>query len=324
MNSICCLTSLVLQTLKSKCLSVRDQLFVTLLRLRRGFNLSSLAHMYSVSDSYISNIFTTWIMFLYQHFKDYETVMFPERQVFKQFMPKVFKKFKNIRASIDCTEFFCEVPRDYGCQGNMYSSYKHHTTMKCLIAVNLNGAACFVSDLYEGSVDDVRIFKTCGLFNPGDSFLVDKGFTVQDVLLSKQATIFIPPFLGKRDSLTKKEIMLTKRIAKAGIHVERFNERLKKFRLTCGTIPLVLSPMASQLVYYASELELFSKMVKNRFIFAGINFREWPLRDISRVKSFANGGKSGSEKDNNLCPLFEKHGSQRERDIETRLKSIKC
>lgn len=25
-----------------------------------------------------------------------------------------------------------------------------------------------------------------------------------------------------------------------------------------------------------------------------------PLRDISRVKSFANGGKSGSEKDNNL------------------------
>lgn len=250
----------VLSSPASKCLSVRDQLFVTLLRLRRGFNLSTLAHMYSVSDSYISNIFTTWIMFLYQHFKDYETVMFPERQVFKQFMPKVFKKFKNIRASIDCTEFFCEVPRDYGCQGNMYSSYKHHTTMKCLIAVNPNGAACFVSDLYEGSVDDVRIYKTCGLMNhvnPGDSFLVDKGFTVQDVLLSKQATIFIPPFLGKRDSLTKEEIMLTKRIAKARIHVERFNERLKKFRLICGTIPLVLSPMASQLVYVSCCLVNF-------------------------------------------------------------------
>ncbi|XP_057292562.1 uncharacterized protein LOC130621275 [Hydractinia symbiolongicarpus] len=199
--------------LKSKCLSIRDQLFVTLLRLRRGFNLSSLAHMYGVSDSYIN----------------YETVMFPERQVSKQFMPKVFKKFKNIRASIDCTEFFCEVPRDYGCQGNMYSSYKHHTTMKCLIAVNLNGAACFVSDLYEGSVDDVRIFKTCGLMNhvnPGDNFLVDKGFTVQDVLLSKQATIFIPPFLGKRDSLTKEEIMLTKRIAKARMHTVYVNNIL--------------------------------------------------------------------------------------------------
>ena len=61
--------------------------------------------------------------------------------------------------------------------------------------------------------------------NYKDAFLVDKGFTVQHLLLPKQATIFIPPFLGKRDKFTKEEIILTKRIAKARIHVERFNER---------------------------------------------------------------------------------------------------
>ena len=47
--------------------------------------------------------------------------------------------------------------RDYAQQGNVYSSYKHHTTMKVLIAVTPKGAACFISDLYEGSVSDVRV-----------------------------------------------------------------------------------------------------------------------------------------------------------------------
>ena len=241
---------------------ISEQLFVTLLRLRRGFNIFTIAHMYDVSLSYVRKIFTTWIMFLYNHFKDHSCLMFPEREVFKSLLPKIFKRFKNIRASVDCTEFKCEVPRDYAQQGNTYSSYKHHTTMKCLIAVNPNGAACFVSDLYEGSIDDVTIFKRCGILNhinPGDSLLVDKGFTIQDLLLPIQATIHIPPFLGKRDAFTKEEVMLTKRIAKARIHVERFNERLKKFRLLDRVIPLVLSPMASQLVYVASCLVNFQE-----------------------------------------------------------------
>ena len=53
--------------------------------------------------------------------------------------------------------------------------------MKCLIAVNPNGAACFVSDLFEGSISDVDIFEQCGILqhvNLKDSFLVDKEFTV--------------------------------------------------------------------------------------------------------------------------------------------------
>ena len=49
----------------------------------------------------------------------------------------------------------------------------------------------------------------------GDACLVDKGFTTQHPLLTKQATIFIPPFLRKRNAFTTEEVMLTKRIAKA-------------------------------------------------------------------------------------------------------------
>ena len=107
------------------------------------------------------------------------------------------------------------------------------------------------------SIDDVEIFRLCDILehiNPGDLLLVDKGFTVQHLLLAKQTTIEIPAFLGKRDKFTKEELLATKQIAKARIHVEQCNERLEKFRLLDRTIPLNLSHVASQLVYVASCL----------------------------------------------------------------------
>ena len=147
----------------SEKLSIKEQLFITLLRPRRGFDIATIAYIYDVSETLICKIFTTWIQFLFCHFKQYKYQMFPCRQISRPLLPKIFKKFKNVRCSVNCTEFFCESPTDYGQQGNMYSSYKNHTTMKCLIAVNPNGAACFVSDLFEGSLSDVRIFKQCGI-----------------------------------------------------------------------------------------------------------------------------------------------------------------
>ena len=132
--------------------------------------------------------------------------------------------------------------------------------MKCLIAVHPNGAACFISDLFERSISVVDIFDQCGILqqvNPGDALLVDKGFTIQHLLLTKQTPIFIPPFLPKRDASTKEEVMLTKQIVKARIHVERFC--FKKIRILECVIPLNLHPIASQMAYVASCLFNFQE-----------------------------------------------------------------
>ncbi|XP_066921327.1 uncharacterized protein [Clytia hemisphaerica] len=145
-------TNKINSTIRNFSLPIPDQLFITLLRFLRGFNLYTLAHFYDVSEKTIRTIFTTWIMFMFHHFKSLKDVIFPERQVFKKTLPKIFRPFKNIRASIDCTEFKCESPCDYKQQG------KSNCTMKCLIAVNPNGAACFVLDLFEGIITDVNIF----------------------------------------------------------------------------------------------------------------------------------------------------------------------
>ena len=238
----------------------KEEMFITLLKLKRGFTHQTIAYTFNVSKTLVTRIFITWIQFLYLHFKELD--IFPSRDFFKENLPKVFRPFRNIRCVIDCTEFSCESPLNYAHQGNLYSSYKHHTTLKALIAVAPNGAACFISDMYEGSIDDVEITKKSGFLDyiqPGDLILGDRGFTIQELLHRKQAQIKIPAFLGKRDKLTRGEEMDTRRIAKARIHIERFNGRLKKFQLINKTIPLSLIPIASQLIYVASCLVNFQQ-----------------------------------------------------------------
>ena len=152
------------------------------------------------------------------------------------------------------------LPPHFARQGNTFSSYKHTNTFKCLIAVTPNGGACFVSDLFEGDISDVEIFKESGILNhikPYDIILADRGFTVQDLLNPLQAKIKIPAFLKGRSSLTVAEELATRKIAKARIHVERFNQRLKEFKLVGRTIPLSLAPLATQMVVVASGLVNF-------------------------------------------------------------------
>ena len=216
---------------RNKRLTPKEELFLTLMRLRRGFSLQTLSYLYDVPTPTLSKMFTTWIQFIYLEFNEIKSLMFPSANDLKSTLPPVFKGFNNIRCSIDCTEFHCQSPRNYSRQGNLYSQYKSHTTFKALIAVTPHGSACFISDLFEGSISDRDIFCRSGIIdfiNPGDVLLVDKGFKIEDVLAPFMASTEIPPFLGKREHFTKEEIMKTRKIARARIHVERFNERLKK------------------------------------------------------------------------------------------------
>lgn len=247
--------------------SSKEKLFICLVRLRRGFTIKTLAVLLSTSDrkveqTMIGKIFTTYIQLMYKVFRDMETVMFPTRELLRRFTPKVFKTLKNVRCIVDCTEFRIETSRNFARQGNTYSSYKHTNTFKCLIAVTPNGGACFVSDLYEGDIGDVQIFKESGILkhiNPNDVILVDRGFTVQDLVNPLQAHIKIPAFLKGRGNLSAAEELSTRKIAKARIHVERFNERLKQFRLVGRKIPLSLAPLATQMVVVACCLVNFQQ-----------------------------------------------------------------
>ena len=83
----------------------------------------------------------------------------------------------------------------------MYSSYKNHSTYKSLIGVAPNGAITYMSQCYEGSISDNDTVKKIGFLDklePGDLVMVDRGFTIRDILTKRKVDLNIPPFLNGR------------------------------------------------------------------------------------------------------------------------------
>ena len=82
----------------------------------------------------------------------------------------------------------------------------------------------------------MQIFEESGILKhlePHDLILADRGFTVEHLVNPLQAKIRIPAFLKGRKSFTAHEELESRKIAKARIHIERFNQRLKQFKLNC-------------------------------------------------------------------------------------------
>ncbi len=245
-------------------LSHKDQLLLTLMRLRHGLLNTDLAYRFGVSESVVTITVTTWIQFLYLQFGRLRNDMFPPRQHIKSMLPACFRRYRNIRTIIDCTEFRVQTASNFEQQGNLYSSYKSHTTFKVLVGISPNGAITYVSDAYEGSISDKDIVVQSGFLDrlhPGDMVMADRGFLIREVLNERKVDLNIPPFLNGRKKFTPQEEAQTKQIAKVRIHVERAIERLKKFRLLQKVIPLSLVPVFSQIVFVCACLVNFQEPI---------------------------------------------------------------
>ena len=52
-----------------------------------------------------------------------------------------------------------------------------------------------------------------------DTVLADRGFTIEDLVVSKKASLVIPPFMKGKRALSIREEAVTRVIAKARIHI---------------------------------------------------------------------------------------------------------
>ena len=213
-------------------LSREDQLFLFLMKLNLNIGHEMLSDWFRVSRGTITSVFHTWLDALHRVvFLGFMKVV-PSREANAGSMPECFKSYPNCRMVLDCTEVTVDIPGKMEMHNVVYSHYKHRTTLKGLVGVAPNGTVTFASKLYPGSTSDKAIVKDCGVldcFVPGDCILADKGFLIAD-LLPPGVTVNIPPFLTT-PQFTLQQIEKTESIAKARIHVERANERIKCFKI---------------------------------------------------------------------------------------------
>ena len=117
-----------------------------------------MSYQFKMSAKTVGNLFVTWVQLMYLKFDKMRKHMFAP-QSHHHPLPPVFrnKLLSKVRVGIDCVEFRCESSGDYKQQGNLYSQYKSHTTVKCLTGCAPNGSCMFVSAAFEVSRHEYRI-----------------------------------------------------------------------------------------------------------------------------------------------------------------------
>lgn len=70
--------------------------------------------------------------------------------------------------------------------------------------------------------------------------MVDKGFLIEDITRAHRIKLVRPPYLRKKNQMSEEEAKATVEIAKARVHIERTNQRIKVFEIFTKPLPISL------------------------------------------------------------------------------------
>lgn len=261
-----------------------NQLFMTLVKLKLDLNIRDIANRFQISTATVSRYFITWVCFLHHELK--EVAWFPSKEQVAETLPHAFReKYPTTFAIIDASEVFVETPSDLMLQSTTWSNYKHHNTFKFLVACTPNGAICYISPLYLGSVSDPTLTKDCGFLQKlqgmsGISIMADQGFTVKEALSELGIGLNLPPFMDGHGQLPANEVQQGRSIASLRIHVERAIGRMKLFKIITGVFTLKMSRIANQIISVCAYLTNFHPALVPNATFPASLLEETPADDI--------------------------------------------
>ena len=88
-------------------------------------------------------------------------IKWPDRETLQMTLPVSFRKFFKICCVIiDCTEIFIERPKDLLARAQVWSNYKHHSTLKVLLGITPQGTISYVSNCVGGRMSDRAIISS--------------------------------------------------------------------------------------------------------------------------------------------------------------------
>lgn len=147
-------------------------------------------------------------------------------------MPSCFERFRNVRLVLDCTEIAVEHTKCLCCRISCYSDYKSRNTLKFMTAVTPCGLVAYVSKVYGGRTSDKAIFEQSHVIeklDENDALMVDKGFLIDTICKENLIQLIRPPFRRRKKQLSADEANTNFFIARARVHIERVNQRIKIF-----------------------------------------------------------------------------------------------
>ena len=231
-------------------LSIEDQFLLTLIKLRTHPTNTELALFFGVDVMQVSNVFITWVNFMYFQWK--EINWWPSRELVRFYSPSGFQScFPKTRVIIDGTECPIEKPHQPVAQQASFSTYKNRNTMKVLVGMTPGGLVSFVSEAFCGSTSDRQAVERSNLpkmCDPGDEIMADKGFNVDDLFLPYQVSLNIPTFFKKKNRMSCKSVTRDRKISSKRVHIERVIGLAKTYKILRDPMPPGESSMATQII----------------------------------------------------------------------------
>lgn len=244
-------------------ISVENQFFLVLMKLRRATTNFELSRIFSISESTVSNIFLTWINFMNVQWKELD--LWPPQELVRYFAPSGFKQtFPSTRVIIDGTEVPVKRPKNPKSQQATFSVCKNKNTVKVIVGATPGGLVSYVSPAYAGSTSDRQIIERSSLMkdcDSKDSIMADKGFNVQDLFAPYDVAINIPTFFKNMNRMSGRMVMKDRKISSKRVHIERIIGLAKTFKILTQPMSATVTKMASEVIFIVFMLCNFRKNI---------------------------------------------------------------
>lgn len=233
----------------------KDEFLLCLMKLRLGLLGKDLQYRFNISIASTSRIFSSWLRACALTLG--KLVFIPDQGTLNLTKPPHFKPVKNLHSIIDATKNFIQSPKDHKRQKQTWSNYKHHNTVKVLVAVAANSSIVYVSPGYGSSILNKRLTNDCGYLDkldPYTTLMADKGFNIKDECTSRHIELVVPPGRRGQSQMTTREINKTSYIAKMRILVEQIIRQMKCFRILSSEVPISMLSHIDDIVTVCAAL----------------------------------------------------------------------
>ncbi|XP_044741933.1 uncharacterized protein LOC123302903 [Chrysoperla carnea] len=235
-------------------MSLKEKIIMTYVKLKQNLSYSFLTIIFNnCSPRHCKRIFYHTLQMLSETLKP--MISWPSKDEISRNLPKVFEGFEDVRVVVDFTEIFIQASTKLCCQEVVYSNDKSSPTIKIMTGVSPGGTITFISKPFGGRASDTEIFSNSELINfleDNDGVMCDRGFLIDELCARKRWKLIRPPFY------------LTSQIAKARVHVERSNQRIKTFAMVGETMSVKLVPIVDDIFSVICEtVNLSSPILKD-------------------------------------------------------------
>jgi len=242
-----------------------DQLFLTLIKLRRTLGFVHLGHVFGINKSEAFQIFLTWLDFLYLHFKGSD--MWLSRKVIDETMPKDFKsKYPNARVILGVTEIPIRKPSNLKDQKLTWSNIKKKNTLKTVVGISPRGHITFISETFGGSATGREILEKSyllkpGMFETGDVIVAKKNLIEKDVFVNQDVVVSNPPTCKSLPNLSPSKNEPCDPKSSKPVRVERVIRLAKTFKILKTELHHFLTPHGGKIIYVCFSLCNFKPCV---------------------------------------------------------------